>query len=387
MGAGCVTSDITRDACMLRGSFARRGYDWWWHSFTARNNNTGKEKAFFIAFFLCNPELAKSQPVLGQLPENAKAERLPSYLMVKAGYWGENARQIHRFFAWEDVTLHMDAPFSVEADDCIASETCLSGSVHVTEQEAQQHPEYMCQAGEMSWKLQVDKQIPFNVGYGAAKPFRDAGIFEMYWHAEGMKTQYSGTVMLDGESYTVYPQTSYGYADKNWGSGFTSPWVWLSSSHMVSRLTGMKLHNSVFDIGGGKPRICSVALDHKLLGVIYYEGTPYEFNFSKPWTHSRSRFACKETEKELIWHVRQTNETTIMDVQIRCPKKEMLLINYEEPNGQKRHNRLWNGGTGVGRIRLYHKTRIGRELIDDISVRNVGCEYGEFDSQESDPIG
>ena len=71
-----------------------------------------------------------------------------------------------------------------------------------------------------------------------------------------------------------------------------------------------------------------------------------------------------------------------MDVQIRCPKKEMLLINYEEPNGQKRHNRLWNGGTGVGRIRLYHKTRIGRELIDDISVRNVGCEYGEFDSQK-----
>lgn len=24
----------------------------------------------------------------------------------------------------------------------------------------------------------------------------------------------------------------------------------------------------------------------------------------------------------------------------------MILINYESPNGHKRHTRLWNGGTG-----------------------------------------
>lgn len=47
-------------------------------------------------------------------------------------------------------------------------------------------------------------------------------------------------------------KTSYGYADKNWGRGFTSPWVWLSSNHMISNISGKKLNNSVFDIGGGK---------------------------------------------------------------------------------------------------------------------------------------
>ena len=57
----------------------------------------------------------------------------------------------------------------------------------------------------------------------------------------------------------------------------------------------------------------------------------------------------------------------------------MILINYEAPNGKKLHNRLWNGGTGYGRIKLYRKTRKGMKLVDYIEVKNAGCEYGEYD--------
>ncbi|MBQ1491713.1 MAG: hypothetical protein IIZ39_07110, partial [Blautia sp.] len=56
-------SDITRDECMLKGVLRRHGYDWWWHSFTARDALTGEEKPFFIEFFLCNPDLAEENPV------------------------------------------------------------------------------------------------------------------------------------------------------------------------------------------------------------------------------------------------------------------------------------------------------------------------------------
>lgn len=35
--------DIKRNAFMLNGPLAHRGYDWWWHSFTARNEKTGEE--------------------------------------------------------------------------------------------------------------------------------------------------------------------------------------------------------------------------------------------------------------------------------------------------------------------------------------------------------
>ena len=57
----------------------------------------------------------------------------------------------------------------------------------------------------------------------------------------------------------------------------------------------------------------------------------------------------------------------------------MLFVNYEAPDGQKRHNRLWNGGNGKGRIRLYRKSSKGLILIDDMDATNIGCEYGEYD--------
>lgn len=65
-----------------------------------------------------------------------------------------------------------------------------------------------------------------------------------------------------------------------------------------------------------------------------------------------------------------------MVTEVSCKKKDMLLINYEAPDGSKHHTRLWNGGNGVGTVELY---RDGR-LIDRIHAENIGCEYGEYDA-------
>ena len=372
--------DKSRDEFMLNGVFADEGYDWWWHSFTGINERSGEEKAFFIEFFTCNPELGGKEPVLGQHPQNKLCGKRPSYLMVKAGCWGEDATQLHRFFGWKKVKLHGRAPFSIEAEDCYASEKKLIGSISISEAEAKAHPEYMCDHGEMSWNLCVNKKIAFNVGYGASKPFRDLKAFEMYWHAEGMKTGYSGFVYFNGEKYIVSEHNCYGYADKNWGEDFTSPWVWLSSNAFVSNITGKKLENSVFDIGGGRPKVFGFPLDRKLLGAFYYEGKEFEYNFSKFWTFPGMRFKCEETKDEVIWHVNMENADSMIRTRFRCKKSDMLLVNYESPDGEKRHNRLWNGGNGEGRILLYRKLGMDRfRLIDDISVSHLGCEYGEYD--------
>lgn len=153
--------------------------------------------------------------------------------------------------------------------------------------------------------------------------------------------------------------------------------MWLSSNNLTSKLTGKKLENSVFDIGGGRPKIGFIALNRKLLSAFYYEGKEYEFNFSKFWTNTRTKFNCYETEDEIIWHVEQKTWNNKMVSDIRCYKKDMLLVNYEAPNGKKLHNRLWNGGNGTGIVKLYHKG----QLIDEIEARNIGCEYGEYDKE------
>lgn len=372
-------SDLSRDQYMLTGPFRRKGYDWWWHSFTGRSESTGEEKSFFIEYYACNPALAQAVPVLGQHPYNQNLRRRPSYFMVKAGCWGTDACQLHRFYPWSEVMIRRTVPFVIDTGSCHASETDLRGAIHVTLAEAAAHPEYMCDAGSMEWELTVEKQISFNVGYGAGRFFRKIKAFEMYWHAEGMKSRYSGTVTFNGERYIVEPETSFGYADKNWGRGFTSPWVWLSSNSLRSNITGKTLDNSVFDIGGGCPKIWFLPLRRKLLGAFWYEGAEYEYNFSKFRTRPKTSFSSEETGDAVLWHVRQENRRSVMVTEVRCPKSEMLLINYEAPDGTKKHNRLWNGGTGIGNIRLYRKKGGELELIDDIAADHIGCEYGEYD--------
>lgn len=363
-------SDISRNTCQLFGAQAKCGYDWWWHSFTAYNEKTGEEKAFFIEYFLCNPSLSTEKPTFGQKNEK------PSYFMVKAGTWGIDASQLHRFFSWAETEVSYKKPFYVKSNDCFCTENKMAGSVKVLAEENAIHPEWMSQSGEMSWNIEIEKQVAFNVGYGASFLFRKLQLFEMFWHAEGMKTKYSGEIFWNGEKYLVIPEKSFGYADKNWGKDFTSPWVWLSSCNLTSKITGKKLENSVFDIGGGCPKIAFIALKRKLLSAFFYEGKCFEFNFSKFWTFTRTKFECCETENQIIWHVDQKTWFNRMVTDITCKKNEMLLVNYESPKGEKKHNRLWNGGNGRGTVKLY---RFGK-LIDEIYAENVGCEYGEYDS-------
>lgn len=371
--------DPRKNEFMLTGPLRRKGYDWWWHSFTGRNARTGEERAFFIEFFVCNPALAEDEPVLGQLPENKASGKRPSYLMVKAGSWGRDHAQLHRFFSLKDVTIRGKAPYSVTADDCYASDTVLKGRIDIAPEDAASHPEWMCDGGSMRWELLVDKKTAFNVGYGTSHPLRFLKAFEMYWHAEGIRTGYTGSVWFNGEEYTVDPETCYGYADKNWGRGFTSPWVWLASNDLTSTLTGQKLENSAFDIGGGCPKIYFVSLDRKLLSAFWYEGQPFEFNFSKFWTLTRTKFDFHETDEEVFWYVRQETTEAVMETEIKCRKEDMLLVNYEAPDGTKRHNRLWNGGNGTGTIRLYVKQHGKPMLLDEIHAAHIGCEYGEYD--------
>ncbi len=119
-------------------------------------------------------------------------------------------------------------------------------------------------------------------------------------------------------------------------------------------------------------------LDRRLLGVFYYEGKEYDFNFSKLHLNVKTEFSFDETDTEVIWHVRQENIKAAMETEVHCLKKDMLFINYESPDGQKRHNHLWNGGNGWGNVKLYDKKRGKLVLVDEIEATHIGCEYGEY---------
>ena len=71
-----------------------------------------------------------------------------------------------------------------------------------------------------------------------------------------------------------------------------------------------------------------------------------------------------------------------METEVFCRKKDMLLVNYEAPDGSKKHNRLWNGGNGWGIVKLYEKKDGKSVLVDEIEATHIGCEYGEYCTTE-----
>ena len=137
--------------------------------------------------------------------------------MLKAGTWGkDDAVQIHNFYGIDDFAADAKR-MNVRIGSHTATETHLKGAVELSEADAKAHPEYMSEAGTMSWDLHAEKVLTYSVGPGASRPMRALEAFRMFWHVQGMLTRYEGEIVLNGETYLVSPETSAGYLDKNLG--------------------------------------------------------------------------------------------------------------------------------------------------------------------------
>jgi len=348
----------------------KRGYDWWWHSFSAENNATGELEPFFIEYYVINPGRGGDQPVFGQIPGHPD---IPSYAMIKAGKWGQGKAQIHNFTGIHDFEAS-SREMSVRIGGNHADETSLKGSVALDLTEAENHPEYMSDAGFMRWDLKAVKEISFSVGYGASLPFRVSSLFSMFWHVQGMKVRYEGSIEYNGQSYSVRPETSFGYQDKNWGRDYTNPWIWLNCNCFRDE-KGLVLEQTSLDIGGGNPRIGPFSLGEKILVCFVYEGKRFEFNFTHLLFQKQS-WKCREDDEFIYWEVNVSNRTHSLSVAFSCPKEGMLLVNYENPAGVKNHNRLWNGGYASGILELRKKK--GDVIVCHLKGERGGCEYGRY---------
>lgn len=368
---------MSKNGYMLKSSLKKNGYDWWWHSLVAINKNTNELKPFFIEYYIINPYTKSNKPIFGQLEENKRNNIKPSYAMIKAGTWGEDAVQIHNFYGINDFNADYNK-MDVRIGENIANDRRLKGKVTLTKEESESHSEYMCGYGEMEWDLNVNKILKYDVGYGASKFMRCLNAFQMYWHVEGMKTEYSGTIIFNGEEYEVIPERSYGYQDKNWGKDYTNPWLWLNCNNFISANTGGKLNMTSLDVGGGRPVLFGVPFMKKLLIAFYYEGKLYEFNFSKFWRRERQTFDIREDPKNIYWDIVAWNRRNRIEINFWCPKNKMLLVNYENPAGEKNHNKLWNGGFASGNVKLYTKRKREWHLLEEFTGSYGGCEYGEY---------
>jgi len=367
---------MNKNGYRLTNKTSKRGYDWWWHSFVATNALTGELKPFFIEYYVINPGLWKGDIVWGQQKESKAGKLKPCYALLKAGTWGTDKVQLHNFYKIPDFHASSEELHCTMGPN-VLTEQHLSGQVTVSAEERDLYPERMSDAGTLSWNLTVEKEVHFDVGYGSSGLFNTLNAFHMYWHVQGMRCKYKGEIIFNNEKYIVYPETSYGYQDKNWGQDYTNPWIWLNCNNFKSKATGEQVDAS-FDLGGGCPTVFGIALPQRILTAFYYKGEFFEFNFSKFWKKSRQLFSTNEDDQYFYWNITSENSDCKIEINFRCTKAYLLHVNYENPDGYKHHNRLWNGGHAEGTLKFFRKEQGAFRLIDELEGSLGGCEYGEY---------
>lgn len=381
-------SDIIRNASMLRGSLTKKGYMRWWHSFSGVCPENGETRTFFVEILTMNPALypagrsdktdgiSAGQPILGQHPYFKKRGLKPSYVMVKAGVYpdsqGNGGKQLHAFYPISELKVAYN-PFVMEIDDCFYSEERISGYIDVSQKEAD-HSFFLSDAGTMEWDLEVYKAVSCHTGFLAHPISQFLNLLDSYWHGEGIKSYFRGTVTIDGEAYEVTPETSYGYADKHCGHSFNRPWFQFACNKLTSERTGKELRNSALAINGCCPRFLCFPLRRKLLIQLTYTGEDFEYGF-KPFVLSRCRWETKETNKRYIWHILAQNKNSVIKISGSCTKEAMLQLKYESPEGILSKVPLLSGAAACGNIQLFRRTSDGRELLDTLHMQDGFCEY------------
>jgi tocopherol cyclase len=123
-------SDLSRDAYMLHGRTNKRGYDWWWHNFTAIDEETGEEKPFFVEFYVINPKGSPNQVLLGQDPQDQSGSATAPFLRHdQCRHVGQRQSPIAPLFSSiKSNAVSIGIKKRSVLADCLCTETTLKGS-------------------------------------------------------------------------------------------------------------------------------------------------------------------------------------------------------------------------------------------------------------------
>ncbi len=374
----------------LTGANRKSGVNLWRFVFSAVEKGSSQERVFFIELALLNSWLNPNEAVLGFKPRvniseddlqnvlagTSSAQKLqsesivtPSYVAVRAGSLGAGARQICEYYPSKELVMS-NRSFDVQIGNCRFDDSKLTGSVVCSPKDATSHPEFLCDAGTVSWNLRYDMALNFENGYKGP---------DSSWQIPGAKTIFTGNISMDGKEYEVLPKKSYGYVDRNWGKSYPVEWFHISSSNLASLINGKVYQNSAISIQGiYDGRVSAMLNVEKKLSV-------YTANSSKrKYSSVQSCSQMPETEEgeKLHWSVSISDRSHVLDVDVFCLAKLLYVRSWELPEGGRKQLKILTGGNGTGEIRLYKKHGKGLELIENCRISGVLCEFGQPEDGE-----
>lgn len=374
----------------LSGSQKKSGLNVWRFVFNGTEKVTGQERKFFIELSMLNPGLCTDEAVLGfKARVNISAEDLqnvlagsvsaqsiqsesyvvPSYVAVRAGALGSDAKQVCAYSAAKDVSVSSKS-FSIQGDKFSFDGEKLSGRIDYSPDDIQEHPEYLCDSGSVSWELRYEIRCDFEKGYSGKN---------CCWAPTGARTVFTGNFTIDGKVYEVAPKKSAGYIDRFFGKNVVFPWIHLSSNILTSIISGKTLTDSTFAVQG--------AFENQVSAVVDFEGKSIAFDAGKAKISDGSIWNFSEMpenngEENLHWSVSLNNKSYVVDIDIFCPASQMYVKSVEIPEGNRNVLKMLCGGTGTGEIRLYRRFGKNLELIEHAKIASALCEYGQLEKPE-----
>ncbi len=375
---------------ILKGKLRRNGYERWRYFFAGVNKLTGEQRTFFIEMYYVNPQLSPKEPVIasksrpkisandlqyalaGTLSAQTVSQEQkvqPSYVMVKAGVYGKDGKQLNRFEPSSALTFNKSTG-AFNVSEIIFGIDNLSGNITVSQQDLRDKPELLCSAGSISWDLRFEKLTNCSSLTNAKNNI---------WIPGGAKTVFAGLIHLDGQEFSVVPRSSSGYIEKSWGSQLPERFFHVSSSNLSSIISGKPLLKSCISIEG--------EYDGKLSIYLCNEGETFALSgnsfFNKySEIHNCSQMPADADGEKLHWAISVTKKKYVIDIEFYCKTEEMFVKDYETPEGGKKLLKILSGGSGFGEIRIYKKVDKDLILVEQATSSDGLCEYGTIDEIE-----
>ena len=369
---------------VLRGKLRQEGFERWRYVFTAISSLNSRERKFFVELYIVNPASSPKAVVISQKSRLAISESdlqyalagtesathandeldvKPSYVLVKAGVFGEGGKHMNKFLASSQFAYVKNSD-TFKVADCTFSSRGITGSVLVTSQDLRVRPELLCSVGSMDWSLQFERNIE-------SKPLCNRK--NQLWIPIGASTSFSGTIHLDNEEFIVIPKSCNGYTDKSWGVRPNSPYFHVSSSSLTSIISGRLLPDSCIVLDGEyNGRLCAYA---KLENIQYKIADGGRFK-RKTIIHDCSQVSDNVEGDKVHWSASVHKGKIVIDIDVYCRGKDSFVRDYEMPQGKRCLLKVL-GGVGRGEIRVYKKVKKNLELLEHATISDAVCEFGQ----------
>ena len=358
-------NNISFDAYKLKGLSRKCGFDRWRYVFGGFHSYTGDKAFFLIELYIVNPALSpnsvqyvKPQPLSGSLDTavllaNPEPQPLPSYVAVKVGIYANRSQLFEVLYPAKDF-FASKKEVHIGGGAFFADAKTLKGCV-ATEN------------GKVSWNLNLDRQSSF---------FPKKLEKGMNWSVSGARTLFAGEVIVQDESYIISPSTSYGYVDKIWGRDYPFPFFHLSCSHMRSVISGKVLSASNFAIQGMYDNTFAFFVEISSGGQI--------LKLSSPKAAKKHRFVCVPVDDKLHWTISTKHKGYLLDIDIFCKTNSMFVRSYTCPSNAADELQVLGGASGLGELRLYKCVGKNLEVVEQIKLEDVCCEYGGIEHVAED---